>query len=335
MDEVHVEMRVTDCRTVCRHCMVCGTTGDFVMPLNTIEKVFRQMEESAQRVEFFPLDDLVAYPDWIRLLKLMNAYGLNSDVLTTTGAGGTFTPHMALLRELGKSTLQLAFHGLATTHNQFVGASGAFEDLIDQIQAGMSEGFDVWIMIFLGKHNIGEVTGLIDLLVETGIAIGDIGVTTSQYLGRSVAFDRLRLTSADVENLPENLKPRPKHYTETEWLEKVHADDAWDRPAFTGSRRRTELFIDKNLDVYLRNWNPYGMPGIRQSVEGFRLGTLAEEPLNVILERYLQRRPRNLQLLEDISIRELAQRVGRRGQELYPHEDVPRVKWPYLYLKAL
>lgn len=334
MEHIHLEMRITGCLTTCRHCLVCGGPGDSVMPLHTVERILTQVRACAQTVSFFPLDDVAAYPDWRSLIRLTHELGCASTTLSTTGYGGVFLPHLSTLRELGKDVLQLAFHGLEGTHDKFAGAPGAFNDLLALIRQARHEGFSFWILVFVGKHNLHEVPVLIERIQDAGVPGEDIGVTTAQYLGRAIFLDPNRLTRENIEGMPDSLMPRPRHYTEAEWLVRVASDDEWDRPAFTVSTEKIGLYIDSNLDTYLVNWNPYGMPGIPGAKSAFLLGNLHNEPLPTVIERYLNRRPPGLRRLEEISVRDLAKAVGREGHILYPHHDVPMYKWPYVYLRS-
>ena len=336
LETLYIDLKVVSCQCACKHCSESGKPGNYLMPLEMVEDIIIQGQECSKEFGIFPLDDLTAYPNFEKFIELLIKYDINNEVLPTNGTNPELKSKLhTLKKDYGKKQLQFAFHGLKDRHNDFVGIEGAFESLIDLIRKGIELDYKFWIMVFTNKENIQEIKELDIILQEMGIAPNDIGFVDYQYFGRAMKLDHLRFTREEHNNIEKRYRPMPpRRFTESEWLDMIEKDDGnFAEFNFALPKEEMKLRIDENLDVYLYPFTPETLI-LKGAKEGFKLGNLKEYRLKEILEQAKKERPPYLQTLESTNIKEMAKRIGEKGEILYPHNDVPTYKWPYEYLKS-
>lgn len=161
----------------------------------------------------------------------------------------------------------------------------------------------------------------------------DVGLVTYQYMGRAMKLKNLQFTRDEFEKLEcKNEIVPPRRFTEKEWLEIVKRED-WNKPVFVYNKSNLDLHIDKNLNVFFSRYNPYYFPGLPNSEKGFKLGNLKKDSLVNIIQELDEERPLYIKTLENITVSELADTVGKAEDILYTYNDVPQYKWPFEFLK--
>jgi len=105
------------------------------------------------------------------------------------------------LREAGCASVEVSVYGAcAETHDAFVKMEGAFERTVRGVRAARAAGLDGKLAFVLHRRNAGEVTAMIALAEELGVAYGLDPQLTARYDGTTSSLDE-RLDGAALEAL--------------------------------------------------------------------------------------------------------------------------------------
>lgn len=331
---IRVEAELTGCQCACNHCLTYGHKNNFNMSMEEIELIFKNMKDYSNEGYFFPLFDITNHPEFINILELSNKYGFKRDCISTNGVHEFTFEEFEALRNIGIVDIQLAFHGIGYTHDKFVHYEGAYDKLISLINRAGEFGFKFWNILFINKENAEEIEQLINVLKELKyIRNEDIGIGTYQYIGRAMRLKNAQFTKEEFTKLKcrDDIKPR-RRFTESEWLE-IIKEDEWNKPIFLYDNSNLDLHIDRNFNVYFKDYNPFYFYGLPNSEQGFKLGNLKAESLTDIIERTNKKRPPYIAILENNNLQQVAEIVGKKEDILYTFNDVPQYKWAYDLLK--
>lgn len=332
---IRFEAQVTGCQCTCDHCLTYGHKSNFNMSMKDVEHILKNVKDYSEEGFFFPLYDVTNHPEFIDILKLSHSYDFKRNLLSTNGVHDFTLEEFQSLKDLGIVDIQLAFHGMGRTHDSFVHYKGAYKRLLDLIDSAGDFGFKFWNILFVHKENSHEIEKLIEELKKMKfIRNEDVGINTYMYMGRAMKLKHLQFTQEEFNSISfkEQIKPQ-RRFTESQWLEMVK-EEQWNKPAFIYDNSNLDLHIDRNLNVYFKDYNPYYFNGLANSEEGFKLGNLNNETLTEIIKRTDNERPPFIKTLEEITIPEMASEVGKRENILYTFNDVPQYKWTYDYIKA-
>jgi len=332
--QIKLNLEITGCQNTCKHCSHSCKPDKSIMPIKDIDTIVSQVKKCCDELFVFPLADLTAREDFLDVAKVLKKHDALMNVLSTNGTNPELINNLTTLKaDFGINQLQLAFHGLSDTHDNFVSNKGSFKQITKLIKAALDIKNSFWIIVFVGKHNINEIKDLHSLLIDSGINPDDIGFCDYQYIGRGMKLDNIRFNRQEYESIEAVYRPMPpRHFSESEWLEMVNNDEQANQPVFSFTRSLLDLFIDKNYNVYFNRFSPVTFP-ISGAEEGFKLGNIKENNLSSVIEGLFIKRPPYLEKLELISTRKMAEFVGQNGDILYTHNDVPEYKWPYKYLQ--
>lgn len=331
---IRVEAQLTGCQCSCDHCLTYGHKNNFNMNMEEIELILKNMRDYSSEGFFSPLFDVTNHPQFIKVLELSQGYGFKSDLISVNGVHEFTDEEFQAMRNIGIADIQLAFHGIGKTHDKFVHYEGAYDKLISLLNRAGEFGFKFWNILFINKENIIDIEQLVGILKELKyIRNGDIGISTYQYVGRAMKLKNTQFTKEEFNKLKckDDIKPR-RRFTESEWLEMVQQVE-WNKPIFIYDNAKIDLHIDKNFNVYFREYNPYYFYGLPNSEKGFKLGNLKNESLTDIIKRTDKERPPYIATLENINIPQIAEIVGKDEDIVYTFNDVPQYKWPYELLK--
>ncbi|GEM_PF-4752509 len=332
---IRVEAQVTGCQCTCNHCLTYGHKNNFNMSMDDIELILKNMKDISEDGVFFPLFDVTNHPQFIKILELSQSYGFKRNLISVNGVHEFTDEELQTMRNMGIVDIQLAFHGIGKTHDKFVHYEGAYEKLISLINRAGEFGFKFWNILFINKENTLEIEQLEKILKEQKfIRNEDIGISTYQYVGRAMKLKDLQFTKEEFSKLKcrEDIKPKVR-FTESEWLEIVNQEE-WNRAVFIYNNIDLDLHIDRNFNVYFREYNPFYFYGLPNSEQGFKLGNLKNKPLINIIREIDNERPFYINTLENIKIPQMAEMVGRKEDILYTYHDVPKYKWVYDLLKT-
>lgn len=332
---IGVEAQVSGCQCTCNHCLTYGHKNNFNMSMEDVKLILKNMKEYSDEGFFFPLFDVTNHPKFIEILELSNKYGYKRDTLSTNGVHEFTEDEFQAMKDMGIKDIQLAFHGIGQTHDNFVHYKGAYNKLLSLINKAGEFGFHFWNILFIHKKNINDMLQLCNKLKNMKyIRNGDFGLATYQYMGRAMKLKDLQFTKDAFKKLEckDDIVFSRKYYTEGEWLE-VAKQSEWNKQAFIYDSSNINLFIDRKFDVYFSRYNPYSFYGLPDAEKGFKLGNIKDESLSNIIERINIERPPYIKALENISIPELAEEVGKDENIVYTYIDIPQYKWPYEFIK--
>jgi len=170
-------LEVVGCPTVCGHCWAVGRWYT-AMPLDRIARVLDQAHAFAERRGLgfgaYPMHEVAAHPQAADVLRLFAQHvGAGEfEPFSTTGVPiamrDDWLELLGTLKELGSTTVWLAFHGLRQTHDEVVARQGAFDETCVSVERAHAAGLRVGANVFVTKTNLREL----DELAETTRHIG-------------------------------------------------------------------------------------------------------------------------------------------------------------------
>jgi hypothetical protein len=291
-------LEVVGCPTVCGHCWAVGRSYA-AMPLDRIARVLDQAHAFAERrglgFRAYPMHEVAAHPQAADVLRLFVQHvGAGEfEPFSTTGVPiamrDDWLELLGTLKELGSTTVWLAFHGLRQTHDEVVARQGAFDETCVSVERAHAAGLRVGANVFVTKTNLREL----DELAETTRHIGldemswePAGFTPTP---RGRRFEAHRPTLEDLAPHAEGVVPLTSVYRDrwanlAAYTEAAHRQRALDGlwPAFDPPPKDgVSLVCRPNLDLRV------GVPG----QYGTRLGNLLTDAPDVVLRRALDERP--------------------------------------------
>lgn len=330
---------IAGCETNCAHCWAMGGHYD-CMPYEDVVSIVEQVSdfcsEKEMKFELVPFHDVLAHPDAVKLLPVLDKYiakdGFSSftSVFVSTGVAlglrEDWKDILTVLKELGGDAFWLAFHGLGDVHDKAVGRKGAFEASVNAVKRLRSMGFKVGGNVFITKENVRQVEQMMNLFKEIDMieklwwGIADYSPHT-----RLRKYEEIRPELKDILEVKDaiasvtgfgvdNYWTNPEEYTEAAYVKKALKNPEEFTKYNVSDKNEFVLVCTHNFDIYLGKGSMY---------EKF-VGNLKRDGVQEVLNRALniELSSSNLSLYfntnELPSPQELAQTVGNpEGQKLY------------------
>ena len=229
------------CRCRCRHCLLRSgakvTTVPFQKAKALAERFVRWRE--ANGVSGFPVDLTTGYacdsPHVLDVVRFNRTYGATSQFFSANGIGFRTEEELrrlfSSLKDAGTGIVGVTFYGLRDRHDRWAGRKGDFDYVLLVARVGAEVGLERRESIFLWRESIPDLIPLLDLLDGLPGPLRDRGLFPWDYRGRGKSLERERVTSFDVENLPErarrliNLDGHKGYRSEAEWVRRIAAGD--------------------------------------------------------------------------------------------------------------
>lgn len=348
-DSLIVTIHAMPCTNRCRHCWALGEPGRDFMDTETVVGLLEQvagLRRYATDVFHFFFFEPTIHPDFVRIFREAARLELIWDrfFFPTNGAGlGDLSENAWRdLVHAGLEYLQFTLFGLESTHDRFAGRKGAFTGIVEAASAANRHGITWIVGTVVHPDNLGELEEIRDRFKQLGAE--NSGTFTYAWQGRGMGLKRLH--EADLERLPERVRSHlSKIYApEREIIKRIFDDDdlGSNRP-FSCACELTSFEVFPDMNVYMGGGCDGGglMAVLPEMRERFRVGSLIDEPLGVILERAILDPPEIVETAREITYRELAERYGDRSSgELFLFMSaggfplsLPDRKWLASYLR--
>lgn len=338
--ELWLQIEVTGCPTVCRHCWAQGISYS-AMPVNDVAWVLEQVHRfcDARRLSFgaYPMHELAAHPHAAELLRLFADHvgAAEFEPLATTGVPlavrEDWRELLAAAAELGTTTVWMAFHGIGIEHDRQVNRTGAFTETCLAVQRVHAAGLRAGTNVFLTTANTPDAERLLGVLQR--LQIDGMAWEPAMYYPtpRGRHNERLRPELSDLLPFADRIYQAGSLNGEV-WADLAgHTEAAWVSRALAGdwpTRARHDaevlgLVCRPNLDLHT------GVAGWHLE----RHGNLRTDDPSAILGSALQEGGRTFDALlfgsDPLpSAAELAARHGdRHGRGVHFSPDSARYLW--------
>lgn len=334
---------MTSCTNRCKHCWTQGDPQNHRVPVEQVYFVLDKLAEfknQMQNVWFFLYDEPTTHPQFIEIIERANELGLIGEeyFLATNGSvlASASDDMWERLKRTGVNCLQLTVYGLEKTHDEFAGRHGAFQNIVTTIQRATEHGIEWYAQVFLHPDNVSELADTIGYLKSLDCC-GKPKVGWMPFLWQGRGRDAHRLRAKEFMQLPVEMRERATYLVE----ERQAIQRILQTPELACKRASESMCslltfqVDRDLKVFCGGSCDSGgiMAAAPELSEEFALGTLGNDGFLPILEAYQEKPPRPLQLLDDISWKELAERYGdKTNDEIYYLNDLPEYKWSSAYL---
>jgi hypothetical protein len=299
------------------------------MPLEDV----RWALDAAQRfcdergVEFgaYPMHELAAHSDAAEILRLFgDRFGAEFEPLTTTGVPlavrDDWREVLAAAREVGTTTVWLAFHGYGDEHDRQVNRRGAFDESLLAAERAHEVGMRVGSNVFVTKRNASHF----DRMLAALESIDELSIEPARYerTRRGRRYGALHPTLDDLAPLRERALERTSLHCE-EWRElEAHTEASYvvralsgEWPARPPAGGHVTLVCRPNLDLYAGTAGNYGA----------RYGNLREQGAEAVLARVLDEPPPPE---ADVDVAWLAAEAGDpEGREIHFEAESMRNRW--------
>ena len=332
---LQVFVRRNTCQLRCKHCSArAGTAGNSnIVPLDRAKEIFAEVAawrevRRGQIAQLFLqwLDDELAGDQDVELheyvaalpgtpIRAVSTNGLWLSSLSDDEARGK----IEVLKRVGKTEVQLSFHGLERTHDAFAGREGAFDALVRSLRLARRSGLTARCQVFVNQQNVGEMEVLYDFLHQSeGVGEKGICFPATNYMGRAKHHESIRLETSGRRQLPARIVAQlPECATEAET-----ADRATGNPdAFWSSVLRVINPMDRVLIEITGEGNVLFGPTCSEVPENLTcVGNLTVASLSEIVAVIRKLKSEKAGSMPDI--RELATRwVDRTNARLYQTHD--------------
>jgi MoaA/NifB/PqqE/SkfB family radical SAM enzyme len=234
------------------------------------------------------------------------------------------------LKQAGKTDVQLSFHGLASTHDAFVGRKGAFDALVRTARLSTHSGLEVRSQIFANRSNAGEIADLYDFLLNNDLVETEaISFPVTNYVGRAKMHEDLRLDVASREQIPKRFSGQfAALSTEAELAERAaEATDTFWRQVFAQLNPEDRICVDITQDKTVLFSVASGSSA--------SVGNLAETTLTDIFDSVMNLKAKKAGRLADIG-QSATQYVGLTNRRLYqPYDRAKLIQFVNSLLDAL
>ncbi len=228
------------CCCRCRHCSLSSGGPITDVPFGRAKALAMRFVHwrEEERAEDFTVDLLASHrvdsPLEKDCLRFAKAYGGFSPFLPLNGsqfrAEGEWRSLLADLRDEGATHITTTFFGLWETHDRWAGRQGDFGHLLSLATVASQCGMPHSQLIFLSRDSMSELPALLETLNALPNREGRrIGLW--DYRGRGKDLESQRVTSADVEALPTEIREQVHLDThggvwpESKWLQRIAAGD--------------------------------------------------------------------------------------------------------------
>ncbi len=326
------------CVNKCWHCFCEGSPKGRFMETDKCIKVLDQLADLKAELStiVFPMyfDEPTLHPSFKGIMEHQLKLGLIYDDwwFSTNGYGlaRMSDADWSELSEAGFDFIRLTFHGTGKMHDKLVGREGAYEDMIRTIQKAE-------------KHNVSWLAGMMlnsqnqSMYEETEKAVGELGKQLGEF-GWMVPHVQGRATQSDslvkMSEISRLMKGKELYwFAEGDFVRKVLSD-----PNLSGRTARDNkcgivyLDVDEDLNVFFGGGCD-GDPFCFVKDRVF-LGNLDTTTMSECFSKYLNEPPEPVQLLDQITWGELAEKYGDKENEgVFFHSSLTKRKWPAEYLR--
>jgi hypothetical protein len=262
-----LQIEVTGCPTVCRHCWAQGVPYR-AMPLDDVawvlEQAHRFCDQHGLGFGAYPMHELAAHPQAAELLRLFADHvgAAEFEPLSTTGVPlavrEDWRELLAAAAKLGTTTVWVAFHGIGIEHDRQVSRPGAFAETCLAVQRVHSAGLRAGGNVFLTTANIPQAERLLGVLQRLQLDGMAWEPATYYPTARGRHNERLRPELSDLlpfadricqaGSLHGEIWANPAGHTEAAWVGRALAGD-W--PTWTRHDGEVlELVCRPNLDLH-------------------------------------------------------------------------------------
>jgi MoaA/NifB/PqqE/SkfB family radical SAM enzyme len=308
------------------------------METGTCIKVLDQLAELKAELKtiVFPMyfDEPTIHPSFKEIMKHQLRLGLIYDDwwFSTNGYGlaRMSDNDWSELADAGFDYIRLTFHGIGQIHDELVDREGAYNDLIETIRKSEQHKVNWLAGMMLNSENQSMYEETKKTITELGTPCSDFGWMVPHLQGRAYQGNN-HVKASQISRL---LKGREMYwYEEREFVRKVISD-----PNLRGRTARDNrcgivfLDVDENLNVFFGggcDGDPFCF--VKDRV---LLGNLEETTISSCYHKYLNEPPEPVQLLNQITWGELAEKFGSTTNEgVFFHSSLPGRKWPAEYLR--
>jgi hypothetical protein len=232
------------------------------------------------------------------------------------------------------SCLQLTVYGLEHIHDEFAGRCGAFQNILTTICRANEHSVRWYVQIVLHANNVRELPDTITAIKSLDPSgQSRVGYFPFNWQGRGRNACRAR--ASEYALVPEKYR-HPRLFAEKDAILKILGTPELSGKHASETMCQALVFqVDRDMGVICGGACDSG--GISASLpelaSEFTLGTLDEDGLMPMVDAYLQNPPHSIQLLDQITWGELAERYGDpKNDEIYYLNDLPENKWAAMYL---
>jgi len=217
-------------------------------------------------------------------------------------------------RSVGPDTCQITFFGEAETTDWYCGRRGAFADALTATERLLEAGMKPRWQIFANTRGLGELDALMRRVDDLRLRhrVEELGGRFDVFMhpwgpsASAVDVEEYRPAAGDMARVPaELLASSREHFgrealwrTEAELYAEIQAREPWSPYAIEPEPTHMPWFlVDAAMDVYFNQfgWEPW-----------WRLGNLAAEPLETILNRFESDDTPGLRTINTITPQQLA-----------------------------
>lgn len=351
-----IDIHATGCTNRCRHCWTQGSPKNRRVP---VEQVLFALDKLAEvkvhvpYVGFFVYDEPTTHPQFLEMYERAAELGLMWEgvFLATNGSILAKAPDEVWqrLKKTGISHLQLTFYGLEQTHDAFARRPGAFKGVVGTAQRANEHGIEWCPGVVLHAGNADELEATMSYVKELdpsgNTRVGwypfswqGRGRDDARGNGASRGGATGRIRGEAFSRLLDRLGQKKNMFIEErEAVARIleNADLAGRR---AGDRvcEKLGFQVDRELRVFCGGaCDSAGIIGAAPELaDQFLLGELGDDGFVPLLEAYQQKPPRGIEVLEQVTWGELAERYGDRdNDEIYWLNDLPMHKWAAAYLR--
>jgi hypothetical protein len=265
--ELWLQIEVTGCPTVCRHCWAQGIPYP-AMPVNDVawvlEQAHRFCDTHGLGFGAYPMHELAAHPHAAGLLRLLADHvgAAEFEPLSTTGVPlavrEDWRQLLAAAAELGTTAVWVAFHGIGIEHDRQVNRPGAFTETCLAIQRVHAVGLRAGCNVFLTTANTPQAERLLGVLQRLEVDQMWWGPATYYPTARGRRNERLRPELSELLPLADRIRTLTpfdhdvwadlEAHTDAGWVRRALADDWPTWPRHDGEV--LELVCRPNLDLH-------------------------------------------------------------------------------------
>ncbi len=347
--KIAVTMDMAGCPNRCRHCWL-GHMPNGKVRSDVLEEVVGKFRKWKPEGETEPYFDKIIVNTWFREPDFAPDYKelhaleerLGDEVLRfellSVWRLARDREYAKWAADIGTKACQISFFGMEETTDFFTGRKGAFKDNLTATDRLLDAGIAPRWQFFLNERNESELEAFVGLIegLKLEERCDEIGAKFGFFAhipapdGEAFDLEGSRPKEGFIGSIPEYMKKKTLEHFGTGSLDEVVGRP--EKDLLPELLREDEPFgkeppllafmVTPILDVY---------SNIGELKKWWRLGNLGAEPLDAVMERFLNDDVLGLRVNFRIPVSELARRYGRKDSEfLYTGEDLIR-RWMRMY----
>lgn len=336
--EVSFTFDLHGCPNRCRHCWL-GCASNRQLSTNEAFNIFEKIRERVNNGSERPhLERIKYFGSWLREPHYSDDYRMLYEAELKYNHGFSTDKEYELLsiwrlakdadyakwakEVFGAERCQITFFGMEETNDWFYRRKGAFKDAITATERLIEVGIKPRWQLFQTKKVIPELDSLLKLVDRLRLrdrvsALGeefDLFMHDTGPSGEARKIEHLRLTSEDIQNIQQEINGYTvRHYgepvsyhTENYWLDSINEEE--EKPIGFSYPEELWFYVKADWDVYSNVDSA--------SLEPWRiLGNLKADNFHDIFTAFRENRNVAFEILERMSVKELARRMGKQGSD--------------------